>query len=237
MKQLFVDKIEAQIAKDRACCAKHGYNFEERDINSFTSGDFIRAVLYIDNAEDAKAFYDGYLELMSELTDEQKDGYTPEQLAKLNIGWCFGEGMKTERVKMWHNITGAAHPVFDAMTPTAEEAFAAGVKMGEEMNAKEVSCDKLVVLEKPYTLEEIQEHTKDRMWIKGVIKISLNEVINNDLEGFLDIISERLIDSVCLRDIYSQLVGCNPATGEIYLNVEGDPTDALEWEDEGQEEE
>lgn len=75
-----------------------------------TIGDFIRAVLDIDNKEDAERFIRGYMEWLKEQPDLDERG--PEFVMRSNIGWCFGEGMKPERIAMWNKVCGATHPVF-----------------------------------------------------------------------------------------------------------------------------
>jgi hypothetical protein len=91
-----------------------------------TIGDFIRAVLSIGNKEEAAEFYQDLLQYISrqkELSD------TPENIAKANIGWCFGEGMSEDRRAIWREVCGAAHPIFGSMKNmevSPEEAFEAG---------------------------------------------------------------------------------------------------------------
>lgn len=128
----FKQCIQEQIDRDRVRCAEHGWSFRERSADAaFSHGDFIRAVLGIDNPEDARRFRDGYLEVMT------ANGVTPErqqELASSNIGWCYGEGMPSERIAMWVEATQASHPVFGTMLvrPTAEEALEAGKRLGEQ---------------------------------------------------------------------------------------------------------
>ncbi|MDR2982922.1 MAG: hypothetical protein LBV12_11830 [Puniceicoccales bacterium] len=64
------------------------------------------------------------------------------------------------------------------------------------------------VLQKAYTKEEIEKMADEVGYIEGVVKVSLDNLIDNDLEGFLDTLSLSLIDSVCLMDINYKLVGC-----------------------------
>jgi hypothetical protein len=104
----FCNRISEQIARDREYASLHGHEFAERDSSNHTIGDFIRAVLAVENAGDARLFYDGYLEwgrLHYTSTDQP-----PEQIVSANIGWCFGEGMSPEKIAMWPRE--AKHPVF-----------------------------------------------------------------------------------------------------------------------------
>jgi hypothetical protein len=98
--------------------------FTERAPGAHTIGDFIRAVLAIEEEADARRFFDGHvawLEAQPERTLPALD------MARANVGWCFGEGMTPEHVAMWHRLTGSAHPVFGTSKPTPEQAFAAGM--------------------------------------------------------------------------------------------------------------
>jgi hypothetical protein len=97
---------------------------------SHAIGEFVGAVLAIDNEADAAAFAERYLEWLRERPNGK---YSPEQLLKDNIGWCFGEGMSSDRIAMWNKICGASHPVFVTQRPTVEQAIEAGFKMAEAM--------------------------------------------------------------------------------------------------------
>lgn len=64
------------------------------------------------------------------------------------------------------------------------------------------------VIQKAYTGEEIEQKTDDDWYIEGVIEVSLSSLIESDFENFLDYLSVKLIDSVCLMDIQYEIVGC-----------------------------
>lgn len=55
-----------------------------------------------------------------------------------------------------------------------------------------------------------------------LVEIDLSEVINTDLEGFLDLISERLINSCLLSDISYTIVTTKP-DNTLVLQVSGEP--------------
>lgn len=79
------------------------------------------------------------------------------------------------------------------------------------------------VLQKAYTEDEIESKTDDDRYIEGVIKVSLPDLIDNDLENFLDFISVKLINSVCLMDIQYKIVGCcGDATALILVSGQPD---------------
>jgi hypothetical protein len=59
--------------------------------------------------------------------------------------------------------------------------------------------------------------------LHGDIQVDLDEIIDNNLEGFLDLISDRLTKSECLSDIGYQIVGFTPPI-TLHLEVWGDPS-------------
>jgi hypothetical protein len=132
----FEQKIAEQIEKDKAYRKKNGFDDPKRSNGRHTIGDFVSAVMKIDNKTDAALFYRGYLEWLSKLPKKEKEGsenLTDEQVAKSNIGWCFGEGMSSKKIEMWNKVTGAVHPIFGTMIPTPEEAVKAGMKIGAKL--------------------------------------------------------------------------------------------------------
>lgn len=63
------------------------------------------------------------------------------------------------------------------------------------------------IVEHPYTPKEIRSSMKADDLISGVVKVELRDIINNDFEGFLDILSENLIGNPCLMGIDYKIVG------------------------------
>ena len=77
------------------------------------------------------------------------------------------------------------------------------------------------------TEELIRRYMDSNNFIHGIVKVELSDMIDNDLEGFLDCLSEKLTDSPLLMDIsYEPVSVCDD--GEIYLLVSGDVTEVLE---------
>ena len=70
----------------------------------------------------------------------------------------------------------------------------------------------------PMTREEI---IKDNYYVEGVVYITEFEIIDNDFEGFLDIVSNRLVGVGVLSDVEYQLVGCDTKSDELYYKVSG----------------
>lgn len=105
------------------------------DDGSHTIGDYIRAVLAIDNEGDAGRFYRGELAFVQRQMDAGKwEGKgTATQAAHANIGWCFGEGMIPERIAMWGRVCDASHPVFGTVMPSPEVALKMGCEHGEKL--------------------------------------------------------------------------------------------------------
>lgn len=71
-------------------------------------------------------------------------------------------------------------------------------------------------LDKPLTKEDVDADG----WVRGVIRMELSEFINNDLEGVLDLLSERLTGSGLLSDIAYEVVGHDGDT--LFVRVSGD---------------
>lgn len=125
----FRELIDAEQTRDIARRHEHGWQGRrELPGGAFTIGDLASAVLAIDDPETARDFYRGYLSYLINLPDAVPDRNVAD-IAKANIGWCFGEGMTDERRAMWREACGATHPVFGAMVtrPSPEDASACSV--------------------------------------------------------------------------------------------------------------
>lgn len=85
------------------------------------------------------------------------------------------------------------------------------------------------VLTKPLTIGEIKERCDEDNYITGNILVSLSEAIDNDLEGWLDILSEGLTNNPCLMDINYELKGVKG--GQMIIEVTGDVSSILEMEE------
>ena len=115
MPSLFQRRIQKQVAKRRK-----DLMLEE---GVFTIGELAGAVLSIASPRVAVKFYEGYLEY---LQIRGKSRGRAEEIARSNIGWCFGEGMAPSRVEMWVETCQAYHPIFGSTIPTAQEAYKTG---------------------------------------------------------------------------------------------------------------
>ncbi len=86
--------------------------------------------------------------------------------------------------------------------------------------------------EKPMTTAEMREAIKgkDNAYVTGVVLVDLSSVIDNDLEGFLDLISEKLCGSSLLMDVNYDVVGTVGKQG-LLVEVTGDVSQVLENRD------
>jgi len=101
-----------------------------------TIGQFIEAVLRIKDAKNARRFYLGAVKWGQEAEArglKAPVGMTPEEVIKLDIGWCFGEGMSPEMVQMWVEVCGARHPMFGQTLPSPIDAIEMGREVGEKI--------------------------------------------------------------------------------------------------------
>ena len=84
-------------------------------------------------------------------------------------------------------------------------------------------------LEKPLTLEELKSLANENDYVKDIIiAISNEEIIENDYEGFLDLISKKVTGSICLREINEKMIGCIPEKELILYSVTGNIADVIE---------
>jgi hypothetical protein len=70
-------------------------------------------------------------------------------------------------------------------------------------------------------------HIDKEGYLRGVIAVDLNEIVERDLEGFLSLLSQRLSNTDVLADIYYEIVGFD-APDTLYLETWGDPSMVLE---------
>ena len=83
--------------------------------------------------------------------------------------------------------------------------------------------DEFEVLDKPLTIKQMREMVKgkDNTYIEGVVTVELADMIDNDLEGFLDIISDKLCDSGLLMDSNYSVVG-HRTNSTLLVKITGD---------------
>ena len=82
---------------------------------------------------------------------------------------------------------------------------------------------RICVLTRPYREEDIRANLDKEGHISGNVPVSLADVISRDLEGFIDLVSEKLVGSDLLMDVSYEVVGVNQESG-IVIKVSGDPS-------------
>ena len=83
------------------------------------------------------------------------------------------------------------------------------------------------IMKKQYTKEQIKELTKDKMWISGIVRMNVSDLIDHDFEDFLDICSEELTDTYLLMEIDYKVVGFDEEKQELYMKIEGNPEEII----------
>lgn len=56
-------------------------------------------------------------------------------------------------------------------------------------------------------------------FITGTIRVELEDAVNNDLEGFMDLLSERLIGSIFGMETNYEVVGFEPTANTLLVEV------------------
>lgn len=82
----------------------------------------------------------------------------------------------------------------------------------------------LKILDKPLSKRQIKAQAKldPHGYVSGVVRVRLSDVIDRDLESFLDLLGDKLVGSALLMDIRYEIVGGKG--DEVFLRVTGDPT-------------
>jgi hypothetical protein len=79
---------------------------------------------------------------------------------------------------------------------------------------------------RPYTSEEIRLNLDKHGYVSGEVAVELNDIIHADFEGFLDLISGKLVGTSLLADISYEVSGVS-GRGQVVIKVTGDPADLL----------
>ena len=97
---------------------------------------------------------------------------------------------------------------------------------GDEAEAALISHKEKCYPVGPLTEKLIRRYMDGDNFIHGIVKVELSDMIDNDLEAFLDFLSEKLTGGSLLMEIsYEPVSVCDD--GEIYLLVSGDVTKIL----------
>ena len=156
--------------------------------------------------------FDSASDMLNSIDDLLLDGgeFRCERFADLthNFAFNFGE-MESEEFEdvKWKCIELA----YNVLKKKHEEEYIKDSFTNEEM---------LIVVDENYVLE-------------GKVKIELGEIIDGDLESFLDLLDEKLTDGLMLQEINYEMIKCIPKENSIIFNISGDISDRVdEIEDE-----
>lgn len=95
-----------------------------------------------------------------------------------------------------------------------------------ELDSRDFNPDvpaKSLALDEPLTHDDVLKLADKNGYITGVVRVALSEVIENDIEGFLDILSERLLETDMLSELSYRIVGVEDGRTllvEVYGHVE-----------------
>ncbi len=118
-RRFFDERIAAAIARRGGECPR-GHNY----------GDLMDAVLAIDNPKDAQRFKRGYVAFVRDAPDRAPND-PPEDIVASNLGYMTGYFGRAEARRV-RELFAVEHPIFGASEPTAEEAYAEGLALGEQ---------------------------------------------------------------------------------------------------------
>mgnify|MGYP001565639394 CR=1 FL=1 len=80
----------------------------------------------------------------------------------------------------------------------------------------------------PFTNEELLIVEEDGV-IEAKVLVEIGEIIDNDLEGFLDLIDEKLTGGLMLQQVcHGGMVRCISSDDSIVFNASGDMSDRME---------
>lgn len=92
------------------------------------------------------------------------------------------------------------------------------------------------ILTEPYSMKEmILTTSEENTYVQGNVIVDLDEVIGYGLEEFLDLLSVRLANDICLMDVNYKVID-TLEDERIVLHVSGDASEILELTDEMMEE-
>lgn len=86
-----------------------------------------------------------------------------------------------------------------------------------------------MLLTQPYTREELRSNMDEDGYVEGKVIVDFNQILDIDLEGFLDCLSERLTGSLLLMNIDYDIVGI-VGPNELVINVSGNVSNIIDTE-------
>jgi hypothetical protein len=93
----------------------------------------------------------------------------------------------------------------------------------------------LISANTPLSLDAMRQAVEKDTYVSGIVAIDLGDVIDHDLESFLDDIALKLTGSELLIDIDYTIVGLRP-DGALLLRVTGDASEIIDREGDEEEE-
>lgn len=135
--------------------------------------------------------------------------------------WAYGffkPKSRELRSEVCHALQGIFHHYLNrqAESPTATVTLDSG-DFKPDVPAKSLALDE------PLTHDEVLKLADKNGYVTGVVRVEFSEVIENDVEGFLDILSERLLETDLLSELSYQVVGVEDRSAlivEVYGHVE-----------------
>jgi len=123
---------------------------------------------------------------------------------------------------------------------TIIDRMQAAFENGNDFNIMQTDMNELHALVKrsvqptprtsPMTIDEIKQTRNEDNYVDGIVAVALCDIIDNNLAGFLDILSEKLVGSPLLMDVNYDVVGTVADYG-ILIRVVGDVSSILDMED------
>jgi|SRR5581483_11248625 len=92
----------------------------------------------------------------------------------------------------------------------------------------------LISLNTPLSLDAMRQAEANDSYVSGIVALHLGEVIDHNLESFLDDIAVKLMGSELLMDINYRVVGFRP-DGTLLLCVTGDASEIIALSSAGEE--
>jgi hypothetical protein len=86
------------------------------------------------------------------------------------------------------------------------------------------------LLTRPLTAAQIRRQMDADGVVEGVVAIELDDVIDNDRDRVVELLSELLVDNTALEDIEYELLGNDGDM--LHLHVRGDASNLVEDEEE-----
>ena len=143
------------------------------------------------------------------------------------LGPCPGCGAERDPgwVRGWRGWKcGSFNAAHDWMPVEFKQSLACGVAVWRrraeiaEARLEGLTSKSPTPITKPLTRRDMDEDG----WVTGIVSVGLNDAVDNDLEGFLDLLSEALVGDSLLMDVTYKVVGLGAGEDELLVEVRGD---------------